>query len=378
MNILIDFTQIPKQKVGVGVYALNLVRGIAKLDLENSYYILIQDDENSLDSLERNNFKLIDIQSRIFRKVIFRFLLEQLFIPYLTVRKRIDVVHSLHYSFPLLTFGAKKIVTIHDMTFFKFPKYHRVIKRYYFKFFTRLVARLADKIISPSESTLKDFILWTGARTEKVSVVHLGGWDWPMPSFPRERIELIKKKYGINGEYLLFIGMIEPRKNVANLILAFDKFLKVNNRYHLVIVGKKGWGYRQVFDLIDELRLYDKIIFTGFVEEDEKPDIIRGAKIFVYPSIYEGFGIPVLEALSLGVPTITSNVSSMPEVAGGAALLVDPTNVDELCLGMKRLLDDETLYQGLKKKAILQARKFSWRKTAQKTIELYQCVGVGR
>jgi len=378
MNILIDFTQIPKQKLGVGVYALNLVRQIAKLDLANSYYILMQDDEHSLDSLERNNFKLINIQSKIFRIVIFRLLLEQLLIPYITVRKRIDVVHSLHYSFPLLTFGAKKIVTIHDMTFFKFPKYHRVVKRYYFKFFTRLVARLADKIVSPSESTLKDFILWTGAKKEKVSVVHLGGWDWPMPSFPRERTELIKNKYGINGEYLLFIGMIEPRKNVANLILAFNKFLKVNNSYHLVIVGNKGWGYRQVFNLIDELKLHDKIIFTGFVEEDEKPYIIRGAKIFVYPSIYEGFGIPVLEALSLGVPTITSNVSSMPEVAGGAALLVDPTNVDELLSGIRRLLDDETLYQGLKKKAILQARKFSWRKTAQKTIELYRCVGVGR
>ena len=374
MNILIDFTQIPKQKFGVGVYALNLVKQIAKLDLENSYYILIQDDEHSLDSLERNNFKLINIQSKIFRKLIFRLLLEQWVIPCIIIKKKIDIVHSLHYSFPLLTFGAKRIVTIHDMTFFKFPKYHEIIKRYYFSFFIHLVARLAHKVISLSESTLKDFILLTGARRDKVSVVHLGV-DWTTSSLSNERAKFVKKKYRINGEYLLFIGMIEPRKNVANLILAFNKFLKVNNSYHLVIVGNKGWGYRQVFNLIDELRLHDKIIFTGFVDEDEKPYIIRGAKIFIYPSIYEGFGIPVLEALSLGVPTITSNVSSMPEVAGGAALLVDPANVDELYLGIKRLLDDETLYQGLKKRAILQARKFSWRKTAQKTIGLYQCVG---
>jgi len=118
----------------------------------------------------------------------------------------------------------------------------------------------------------------------------------------------------------------------------------------LLVTG--GGAYRQVSNLIDELRLHDKIIFTGFVEEDEKPYIIRGAKIFIYPSIYEGFGIPVLEALSSGVPTITSNVSSMPEVAGGAALLVDPTNVDELLSGIRRLLDDETLCQGLEKKGL--------------------------
>ena len=377
MNILIDFTQIPRQKVGVGVYALNLVKQIAKLDLENSYHILIQDDEHSLDSLERNNFKLINIQSKIFRKLIFRLLFEQWVIPYIIIRKRIDVVHSLHYSFPLLTFGAKKIVTIHDMTFFKFPKYHQIIKRYYFSFFIHLVARMADKVISLSESTLRDFILLTGATKDKVSVIHLGV-DWATSSFPRERVEFVKKKYGIDGKYLLFVGMIEPRKNVGNLILAYDKLLKVNKDYHLVIVGMKGWGYRKVFNLIDDLRLHDKIIFTGFVEEEDKPFIIRGAKIFVYPSIYEGFGIPVLEALSLGIPTVTSNVSSLPEITGGAALLVDPANVDELYSGIKRLLDDETIYQELKKKAVLQARKFSWMKTAQKTIELYRCVGIRR
>ena len=375
MNILIDFTQIPQQKYGVGVYALNLIKQIAKLDLENHYDILIQNDEHSLDSSERNNFKFIKIKSKIFRKFIFRLFLEQWIIPYIIIKKKIDIVHSLHYSFPLLTFGAKKIVTIHDMSFFMFPKYHEIIKRYYFRFFVHLGARMADRVISVSKSTLKDFIFLTGARRDKVSVVHLGV-DWNISSFPNERAALVKRKYGINGKYLLFVGMIEPRKNVTNLILAYDKLLKVNKDYHLVIVGKKGWGYRQLFNLIDDLRLHEKVIFTGFVEEEDKPFIIRDAKIFIYPSIYEGFGLPVLEALSLGIPTITSNVSSLTEIAGGAALLIDPTNVDKLYSGIKRLLDDETIYQELKKKAILQARKFSWMRTAHETIELYRSVGI--
>jgi len=375
MNILIDFTQIPQQKYGVGVYALNLIKQIAKLDLENHYDILIQNDEHSLDSSERNNFKFIKIKSKIFRKFIFRLFLEQWIIPYIIIKKKIDIVHSLHYSFPLLTFGAKKIVTIHDMSFFMFPKYHEIIKRYYFRFFIHLVARMADRVISVSKSTLKDFIFLTGARRDKVSVVHLGV-DWNISSFPNERAELVKRKYGINGKYLLFVGMIEPRKNVTNLILAYDKLLKVNKDYHLVIVGKMGWGYRQLLNLIDDLRLHEKVIFTGFVEEEDKPFIIRDAKIFIYPSIYEGFGLPVLEALSLGIPTITSDVSSLTEIAGGAALLIDPANVDKLYSGIKRLLDDETIYQELKKKALLQARKFSWMRTAQETIELYRSVGI--
>jgi glycosyltransferase involved in cell wall biosynthesis len=295
-------------------------------------------------------------------------------IPFIIVKKKIDIVHSLHYSFPVITLGAKKFVTIHDMTFFKFPEYHEILKRYFFRIFIHLAAKMADRIITPSESTAKDFALFTNAQKDKISVIHLGSVNWPTSSFPRKKTEIVKKKYEIKGEYLLYVGMIEPRKNVPNLILAYEKLSKVNKNYHLVIVGQKGWGYGELFKLIDDFKLQDRIIFTGFVEGEDKFSLIKGAKAFVYPSMYEGFGLPVLEALSLGVPTVTSNASSLPEVAGEAALLVDPTNVDELYVAIKKLLDDKKIYQELKQKAVLQAAKFSWTRTAEKTIKVYHSI----
>jgi glycosyltransferase involved in cell wall biosynthesis len=375
MRILIDVTQIPVKKGGVGIYALNLIREIAKLDFDNYYYILIQSDEHSFDDLRREKFHIISIPNVIFRKLIFRLLLEQCLIPYFVIKYRIDIVHSLHYSFPFLNFGSKRVVTIHDMTFFKYPEYHKFIKRFYFKFFIYLIPRLADKIISISESSLEDFLLLTGAQREKVSVIHLGSPGWSPFSFHNDGVELIKRKYGIDNEYVLFVGTLEPRKNIVNLILAFNKLLEINDNYKLVIAGGKGWDYRQVFDQVDRLNLHDSVIFTGFVDEQEKPYVIKGARIFVYPSLYEGFGLPVLEALSLGVPTITSRMSSLPEVAGDGALLADPTNVDELFGCMKRLLDDKTLYEELKVKGLLQAKRFRWTETAEKTINVYRSVG---
>ena len=374
MNVLIDFTQIPLQKVGVGVYALNLVKKIAKLDYENKYYIIIQDDEHSLDDIENRNFKFLSIQSKIFRKLIFRFFLEQFLIPYIAVKNKIDIIHSMHYSLPLFTPGVKRVVTIHDMTFFKFPQYHELIKKYYFRFFTCLAAKLADKVITISESTKKDFLTITSAKKNKVALIYLGKENWSHCTFTTEKTEFVKDKYGIKGQYLLFVGTIEPRKNLVKLINAYKKVLKVEKKYQLVIGGKKGWGYKEIYRKIDDLRLDDEIIFTGFIEEADKPYIIKGAKVFLYPSLYEGFGIPVLEALTLGVPTITSNVSSMPEIAGDAAFLVNPTDEKAIYFAIKQLLGNRKLYQNYKEKSIAQASKFSWTKTASKTIELYHSI----
>ena len=161
------------------------------------------------------------------------------------------------------------------------------------------------------------------------------------------------------------------RKNIKNLILAFEKINRDNHNYQLVIVGKRGWHCNDVFDLAKKLSLNGKVLFTGFIDEEEKPYLLNGSKAFIYPSIYEGFGLPVLESLACGVPTITSNVSSLPEIAGDAALLIDPTNSDELYSNIKKLLTDPDLCKELKRKSLIQAQNFSWKKTAQWTIDIY-------
>ncbi len=370
MNILIDFTQIPVQKCGIGVYALNLISCLCKQDTKNTYYILVQDDDNSLDFISNPRFHKIKVNSKLFRKIIFMPLLEQFIIPYLALKHKIDVIHSLHYSFPLLSVG-RKVVLIPDMTFFKFPQYHLFLKVLYFRFFTFMASFFADKIVTISESSKRDFLEKFPVDKDMVKVIYLGKDSSFNGNLDKNRIEEVKTKYGIENEYVLYIGTIEPRKNITSLIRAFSSFANVNKNCQLVIAGKKGWHYNSIFSLVNKLSLSERIIFTGFVLEEDKPFLIGGAKIFVYPSFYEGFGIPVLESLACGIPTITSNISSLPEVTADAALLIDPVDVDGLYKGIKRLFDDDILYAHLKEKSLKQAEKFNWDKTAQETVNIY-------
>ena len=371
-NVLIDYTQIPLKRMGVGLYAYNLLSQISTIDKHNTYYILTQNDDPALEQFASGNFHVLYVNHKFFRFFVLRFLLEQFYIPYLIVKKKINIVHSLHYSFPLIRFKAKRVVTIHDMTFFLIPEVHVRLKRIYFRTFIWLAALMRNRIICVSESTRNDLISITKIDKEKCSVIPLGKSGIFNTNYSLSEINEVKEKYNIKNDYLLFIGTIEPRKNIATLIKVFNEFLKLNCKYSLVIVGKKGWYYDEIFRLINDYNISDKIIFTGFVSEEETPVLLNGCKIFIYPSLYEGFGIPVLEALSCGIPTITSNISSMPEVAGDAAILVDPENEIEILKAINLLLSDINLYNLLKQKSILQSKKFSWENTALETLKLYK------
>jgi len=373
-NILIDLTQIPKQKTGVGVYAVNLIRQISELDHKNEYTILIQDDENSFETIHRSNINFIKICNKIFRILLFRFFFEQVLIPFILILKKVDVFHSIHYSFPLLTFGRKRIVTVHDLTFFIFPELHTFVKRYYFRLFIHLAARIADQIICASKSTQTDLIDLSGIQQDKIKIINLAKTNWDNSLFTDKNFNTLKNKFSIKDEFLLFVGMIEPRKNLDKLVMAFDKLRKEYDKYQLVIAGPKGWHYESLFRLIDTLEFKDKILFTGYINDNEKAILMKNAKIFVYPSLYEGFGLPVLEAMSLGVPAITSNVSAMPEIAGDAAVLINPESVDELYEGIKKLIEDKQFYNEMKEKAVFRASQFSWEKTAKETVEIYESV----
>jgi glycosyltransferase involved in cell wall biosynthesis len=372
MNILIDFSQIPIKKVGVGVYGLNLVMNL-KPGMGSRCYVMVQDDDSSLDGCESNSIIIIKVKSQKYRKFVYRFLLEQIYIPYLVHKYKIDVIHSLHYSFPVLA-NALKVVTVCDMTFFKYPELHVKSKVLYFRFFIWLTSHLADRVICISKSTEQDYHYFFNSPPKLTSVVELGVDQAYRPSIDQGDVRCVLKKYGIVDDYILFIGTIEPRKNISNLLLAFAKLVNNSSPLRLVIVGKKGWHYESIFSLVNELNLGDKVIFTGFVEESEKPALLVGAKMFVYPSFYEGFGIPVLEALACGVPTITSNTSSMPEVAGDAAILVDPGSFEDIYTALVTLYNDESLCLALHRRALIQSSKFSWNTTADKTAAVYNDV----
>ena len=210
---------------------------------------------------------------------------------------------------------CKLIITVHDLTPLIFPQYHNWRRRIFFGLFLKHTISISDAIIVDSQSTKKDVATFFSTPENKLNVVHLA-------SNMKAKHAQLPSKYGIEGDYLLYVGTVEPRKNLLRLIEAFNQ---LDQKLKLVIVGVSGWDNKAVYKTKNP-----NIIFTGYVPEEDLPVFYCNAKLFVYPSLYEGFGFPILEAMNCGCPVITSNISSMPEVAGDAALLVDPCNVGEI------------------------------------------------
>jgi glycosyltransferase involved in cell wall biosynthesis len=378
MKIAMDLTQIPVDKTGIGIYALNLVREIVRHDLETAglfCYFFVQDDDDEWRQLinGKQGCRLIGINSRKFRKLIRRFFFEQVLLPRKCKKLGIDAIYSFHYTMPYLT-RIRRVVTVPDMTFYLFPRMHEKIKRIYFKTFIPLSLKKSCNIVTISESTRDDMLKqFKKLDGRKVAVVHLGVTQ-ALP-VPENRAKECLEGFGLEaGKYLLYLGTLEPRKNITAIVEAFHNVVTKEPSaavsYKLVIAGGKGWFYESVFETVKCYGLEERVVFTGYVEEEVKEVLLQSAYLFVYPSFYEGFGLPVLEAMAHGVPVITSNVSSLPEVAGDAALLIDPYNRDEIAEAMLKLLSERPLYDELSQKARKRADRFSWQHTAQQILSL--------
>jgi glycosyltransferase involved in cell wall biosynthesis len=384
MNIAIDLTQIPADKTGIGIYALNLVRELLHLNHSSSefnIYFFTQDDDNEWQKLINNNSNkrchLIPIRSSIFRKLIFRFFFEQVLLPRKCKKLDINVIYSFHYTIPYIT-RIKRVVTIPDMTFYLFPELHQKIKRLYFKTLIPLSLKRCSRAITISESTKTDLLKrFPYMEPDKIAVIHLGVNISSPPTRVKEHLE----KYGLKEKkYFLFVGTLEPRKNIPGIIEAFHHIITTDKEYKkdykLVIMGKKGWFYREIFETVKKYHLEESVIFTGYVGGEAKQSLLAHAFLFVYPSFYEGFGLPVLEAMAFGVPVITGNVSSLPEVSGDAALLIDPSHWQEIAAAMLKLLSDQKLGEELSRKSLMQAKRFSWQHTAEKTLALFDSLKI--
>lgn len=375
MKIAIDLTQIPKQLTGVGFYMENLVKGLTEIDRENTYYLFVKKESLSAFRTANANFHYLVIPKYPYA---IRVLWEQLVLPLRLLRLKAEVLHSPHYSMPLLGWWFKRVVTFPDMTFFLFPEAHVKWKVGYFQAMIRLSSRLAAKIISISYATTKDIQAILSVPAGLIATTQLAVAASYRPALERAKVKTTLERHGISGEYILFVGTLEPRKNIANLVRAYSQLpRRIKERYKLVIVGKKGWYYQEIFDLIGSSGDSGRIICAGYVSEADLPDIYNGAALFVYPSLYEGFGIPVLEAMACGVPVITSNVSSMPEVLGGAGTLIDPNQPEEISAAMGKVLTDKALFDKMKSEGLARARTFSWQKCAEETLNVYENVIIG-
>jgi len=291
------------------------------------------------------------------------------------------------------------VVTIHDLGYLYYPEAHRLVDRLYLNLSTRYNARAATHLIADSSATKRDLIERYGIEPDKITVVYpgydvlslsKGNETTFQPVRDEEAIEAVKARYGIAGDYVLFVGTLQPRKNLIRLIEAFSPSTRLRraqssrsgrrlsnpqspiSNLQLVIAGKKGWLYEEIFQQVEELELEGKVVFTGYVVAGDLPALLSGAGLFVFPSLYEGFGLPVLEAMACGTPVICSNASSLPEVAGDAALLVDPLDVEGLAAAMERVLGDEALRAELIERGFERARKFSWERCARETLDVLE------
>ncbi len=371
MRIGIDATPLPPQPVGAGNYIIQLIRALNEAQIDDQLVIFAQPYGPELFKLPTNDL----IEWHIVGEMPpgERLIWEQTRFSSLIHRARIDLLHSLHYTKPL-SLPCASVVTFHDMTFFFYPQLHTRTKRWFFPIAMRISARQADGIITVSESTRRDAIQLLGIDPGKIFATQLGVEPMFRVIEGEASLSDIAAKYGLPENFILYLGTIEPRKNLPNLIDAFNILVEKGLQQKLVLAGKFGWMYEEVLTLVRDHGLKDHIIFPGYIEQDDLPMVYNLASLFVYPTIYEGFGLPVLEAMACGVPVVTSDIASLPEIVGEAGLLVPPGDVNALSEAISRGMNDEELRTNLRRAGIQRAKKFRWERTAELTQQVYEKV----
>jgi glycosyltransferase involved in cell wall biosynthesis len=287
-----------------------------------------------------------------------------------------EVSHFFNFIVPPFVTG-KKVVTIHDMTFRRFPKTVKAKIKYMLKLSLRSSIKRADRIIAVSEFTKKEILNFYTYPEENIRVVY-NGVDTQMynASLREEKqggIKAVCAKYGIKEAYALYLGTLEPRKNLERLIKAYALARERRADFPpLVLAGGEGWLYGSIFRTVKECHLENAVVFTGYVSREEKPLLLAGAEFFCFPSLYEGFGMPVLEAMACGTPVLTSNSSSLVEVAGDAALLVNAYSIEDMAGSLERLCFDKVLRHDLRKKGLERVRRFTWQNAAEQLYTIYK------
>lgn len=367
--------------IGVGHYTYQLIRHLLKIDQENEYILFFdfRVREKDVKKFTQPNVKIKFYPFSDYKKYLPGAYSEILGTATL-VREKLDVIHATSPMSRIpVGYRGKTIITVHDLAVYKVPDVFPQIKKAKIKATTSLMVSHADKIIAVSDSTKKDIEEIFKTPKEKIKVIHCG-FDQRLLEESRISREKVLEKYGINGgkKYILFLGTIEPIKNITRLFEAYKIFKAKCEQdgkkcYHkLVMAGKTGWLTQEYKQIAKDLGIAKDVIFTGYVIGDELVPLFKNADFFVMPSLYEGFGMTILEAFATGTPAIVSNVSSIPEVAGDAAYLVDPLNTQSIAEAMIKFATDENLKNEYRTKGLRQVEKFNWEKCAKETLEVYK------
>jgi glycosyltransferase involved in cell wall biosynthesis len=353
MKIAIDVQTILGQKTGFGFYVNNLTQNLKAIDKKNEYFLLKPKTDKDLSAPQRLLWDQIDV-------------------PNLARKNHVDILHQPCFSAPIIHSNMKVVVTIHDLIAILYGQDIPFFSRQFFGRWMPFSYKFADRIIAISNHTKKDIIKFLHVPEEKIKVIYLAAADTFRKKNTKEEIEKIKAKYQTGDKYILHTGTLNPRKNLEFLIKVFHEVIKELPNYNLVIAGKKGWYYEGLFELVSKLNLDKKVIFAGYIPDEDAPILYQGSSLFVFPSLYEGFGLPPLEAMSSGVPVVSSNTSSLPEVIGDGGILLSPQDKSAWIKAIKKILKDDNFRKKMSQKAIDQAQSFSWEKCAKETLAVYE------
>jgi glycosyltransferase involved in cell wall biosynthesis len=368
LRIAIDAHTVGTKLGGNESYAVNLIESLAAIDSVNQYTIYITTKEaRERFSSRWPNFK---VRSTLPHTPLIRIPLT------LSAELRKNPVDVLHVQFTAPPFcPCPVVVSIHDLSFEHLPQTFNRRSRTQLRLTVRHSARRAARILSLSEHTRRDIIETYGISPQRVTAIPLAAPDHFGPIMDKRELQRVRHNYGIDGDYILSVGSIQPRKNLARLVRAYASLRddrSADKLPKLVLVGKCAWLYDETLRALDETNVKDAVVLTGYVPEADLPALYSGALCFIYPSYFEGFGLPPLEAMKCGAAVIVGNRTSLPEVVGDAALAVDPFDVDAIAGAIKKVVNDSALRKVLSVKAQERAREFNWTETARKTLAVYE------
>jgi glycosyltransferase involved in cell wall biosynthesis len=361
MNIALLTYALDRSPRGIGHYTRNLINGFSDL----GYTPLLLSAGGGVQG--KNTLSLFG--SAYLPALI---TLGQLEIGWYTKKYDLEIVHDPIGIAPFAACKTKKVITLCDVFPLSFPGYSAKLENLIYKYWLPKIVPKLDKVITISHHSKKDICEYLTMPESKISVTQLAT-DARFRPLPDKIVTPVLSQHHLEEPYILYVGSIEPRKNLVRLLKAFAQTNKKLPQFKLVIVGARNyWKSSPVAETVKEFSLQDQVVFTGYIPDEDLPAIYNGAYLFCFPSLYEGFGLPVLEAMACGTPVITSNTSSLPEVAGDAALLVDPYQVEDIATGMENVLENPSLTLELKTKGLERAKQFTWEKTARETIKVYQ------
>jgi glycosyltransferase involved in cell wall biosynthesis len=371
LRIAIDAHSVGTELGGNESYATNLIEALAEIDSINEYTLYV----TRLEALERfhNKWPNFAVRATLPHTPLIRIPLA------LSAELRKNPVDVLHVQFtaPLVA-PCPVVATIHDLSFEHLPRTFKRRSSMQLRLTVRHTAKRAAQIITLSEYSKRDLMQTYGIAPERITVTPAAAPTSFAPVIDKEELSRVKDRYGIAGDYILAVGSIQPRKNLSRLIAAYSSL------HHgqpggklptLVLAGKCAWLYDETLRTIKDLEISDSVILTGYVPAATLPALYSGALCFVYPSYFEGFGLPPLEAMKCGTPVIVGDKTSLPEVVGDAAVMVDPFSIDDIARAIEQVIGDSELRSQLRAKGLEQAKLFDWRETAHKTLAVYKEAG---